>query len=115
MSLFLECEAGELLRNVGDYHTTTLLIAEDLNLHLYRCENLRCFTAERWVVYVIHKASEIPDAGSTWVNFGRWRVLFVGRWDFASYSTGIFLWLVDFCKIYPLLAIPTQRLKCNDV
>jgi len=38
----------------------------------------------------------------------------VGRWlHIAVLAAGIFLWLVDFCKIYPLLVIPTQRLKCN--
>lgn len=70
---------------------------------------------------MIPRAAEIPDARSNWVT-KFWTVArnirgsSVGNLlHITVLAAGIFLWLVDFWKIYPLLVIPTQRLKCNDV
>ena len=68
---------------------------------------------------MIPRAAEVPDARSTRVT----KLLTVARnirgssvgnlLHITVLAAGIFLWLVDFCKIYPLLVIPTQGLIYN--
>jgi hypothetical protein len=70
---------------------------------------------------VIPRAAEIPDDRSTWVT-KFWTVARNIRGSSVGnllhiivLAAGISLWLVDFWKIYPLVVIPTQHLKCNYV